>query len=157
MKKDPIAWHNHEYEHREKTKDWFWAVGIITISAFIIAILFNNYILSVLIIIGGGCMILFGNKEPDHVRFEINGAGVLINKTLYPFGTLHSFWVQNNDHLELPSMLFIRSNKPLVPLIHIPLIWDIDPEDLRNHLLEHIPEEEYGVPFSHRVMHYLGF
>lgn len=102
-------------------------------------------------------MIVFGNKEPDHVRFEINGAGVLIDNVLYPFGTLHSFWVENNDNLELPSVLLIRSNKPLVPLIHIPLIWDIDPEDVRNHLLEHIPEEEHRCSLSHRIMEIIGF
>ncbi len=157
MKKDPITWHNHEYEHREKSRDWFFAVGIITVSAFVIAILFNNYILSILILLGGACMILFGNKEPDHVRFEINGAGILIDNVLYPFGTLHSFWVENNDHLELPSRLFIRSNKTLVPLIHIPLIWDVDPEEVRTHLLEHIPEEEQHESVSHMVMEYLGF
>ncbi len=157
MKKEPMTWHNHEYEHRVKSRDWFVAVGIITVSAFIIAILFNNYILSILILLAGLCMILFGNKEPDHVRFEINGAGILIDNVLYPFGTLHSFWVENNDHHELPSMLFIRSNKPLVPLIHIPLIWDVDPEIVRTHLLEHIPEEEHSGSVSHRIMDYIGF
>lgn len=157
MKKEPILWHNHEYEHREKSRDWFVAVGIITVSAFIIAILFDNYILSILIILAGFCMILFGNKEPDHVRFEINGAGVLIGNTLYPFGSLHSFWVENRDHLEMSSTLYIRSNKPLVPLIHIPLIWDIDPELVRAHLLEHIPEEEHHGSLSQMIMDYLGF
>lgn len=157
MKRDPITWHNQEYEHREKSPDWFWAVGIITVSAFIIAILFNNYILSILILLGGLCMILFGNKEPEHFRFEINGAGVLIDNVLYPFGTLHSFWVENGDHLGVPSVLLIRSSKPLVPLIHIPLIWDIDPEIVRAHLLEHIPEEQHRGSVSHRIMDFLGF
>ena len=157
MKRDPIAWHNHEYEHREKTRDWFWAVGIITLSAFIIALLFDNYILSILIVLAGFCMIIFGNKEPRHVRFEINGAGILIDNVLYPFGTLHSFWVENNDHLELPSKLFIRSKKTLVALIRIPLIWEVDPEQVRAHLLEHIPEEEHQESLSHYLMHYLGF
>ena len=83
---------------------------------------------------------LFGNKEPDHVRFEINGAGVLIDNNLFPFGTLHSFWVENNDHLDSPSKLFIRSHRTFVPLIHIPLIIEINPEDVREHLLAHIAE-----------------
>ncbi|MEI8061806.1 MAG: hypothetical protein WCG97_00715 [bacterium] len=157
MSRAPITWHTHEYEHREKSRDWFLAVGIITVSAFVIAILFNNYILSILIVVGGTCLILFGNKEPKHLRFEINGAGVLIDKILYPFGTLHSFWVENNDHLELPSKLFVRSKKTFVPLINIPLIWEIDPEDVRAHLLAHLPEEEHHESFSHHIMEYLGF
>lgn len=157
MNRPAIIWHTHEYEHREKTQDWFWAVGIITISALIIAVLFGNYILAILIVISGFCLILFGNKEPDHIRFEINGAGILIDNTLFPYGTLHSFWVENNDHLEAESNLFIRSNKTLVPLIHIPLIWEVDPEEVRAHLLTHISEEEHYQSFSHRLLQHLGF
>ena len=157
MKRPPIIWHAHEYEHREKSRDWFLAIGIITASALIISVLFENYILAILIIISGACLMLFGNKEPDHVRFEINGAGVLIDNNLFPFGTLHSFWVENNDHLDSPSKLFIRSHRTFVPLIHIPLIIEINPEDVREHLLAHIAEEENYHSFSHHLLEKLGF
>lgn len=157
MKQEPIVWHSHEYKHHEKNGDWFWAVGIITLSALVIAILFGNYILGILIVLSGFCLMLFGNKEPEHIRFEINGAGIMIDKTLFPFGTLHSFWVENNDHLQVESKLFIRSKKALVPLIHIPLIWDVDPELVRAQLLTHLTEEEHYESFSHRLLQYLGF
>jgi len=46
-----IEWDAHEYEHRERSPDWFWAVGIISVSVAVAAVIFGNIIFGILVII----------------------------------------------------------------------------------------------------------
>ena len=38
-----IEWDAHEYEHKERSADWFWAVGIISVSMAVAAIIFGIF------------------------------------------------------------------------------------------------------------------
>lgn len=156
MGKDPFIWEEHEYYFQEKTSDWYWAVGIIGVSIAILAIIFNNTLFAVLVLLSTFALSLFASKEPKVVRFEINKSGILIANTLFPFGTLDSFWVEDNKHINRPSHLYIKSKKLIVPLIVIPL-GQTNPEDVRDFLLDHLLETPHSEPLGQKILEYFGF
>jgi hypothetical protein len=149
-----IEWTAHEYEHKVRTDDWYWAVGIVTLGIAIASIIFGNIIFGVLIIICAFSLALFINRPPESLHIVIDEFGVTKEKIRYPFSTLHSFWID----IEHPhKKIFLRSQRTLMPLIVIPLGDGIDPEKLQRTLLRYIPEEYYSLPFTEKVLEYLGF
>ncbi len=150
-----IVWEAHEFVFQEKTSDWYWAVGIIAISIAVLAVIYGNTLLALLSLIAGFTLSLFAAKQPHFMRFETNNSGVIIEQTLYPYATLDSFWVENNVHLDLESKLILKS-KHINPLIVIPLS-TINPEIMRDFLLDHLPEAVHTEPFAHKLFEYFGF
>jgi len=96
MNKDSIVWETYEYEHSEKTADWFWALGIVAVAGAIGSYLLGNILLAVLIVIGGFTMALLAARHPDEWICDLSSRGLKINKTLYPFSTIESFWVEDD-------------------------------------------------------------
>ena len=156
MAKPPFIWEAHEYLFQEKTSDWYWAVGIVTISAAVLSIIFGNILFGLIILIGGFTLSVFAARKPGIVRYEIGKTGILIDKRFFPFGTLESFWVEDNRHVDMQSKLLIKSQRVIVPLIVIPLE-GISPEDLRDFLLDHLLEEHHTEPLGQKIMEGLGF
>jgi hypothetical protein len=151
----PLKWQAHEYDHFERTSDWYWAVGIITLSIITLAILFNDFLFAVVIIIGVFCLMLYVHRKPKVVEYEINKKGIRSNKTLYIYGSIESFWVDSHIEHHAPKLI-LKSAKVIMPYIVIP-IEGISPELIHTYLIEFLPEEEHHEPIPHRVMEYLGF
>ena len=156
LKVRSIAWEAYEHEHREKSKDWYWSLGIIIATASILSIIFGNYIFGVLLIVIGVSLGIVGSKHPRLVLFELNGIGVRIGNKLFPYATLESFWVQDNNEHERTSQLLIKSRKPMVPLIIIPLD-GVETEEVRDFLLYNLLERELEESLSHIILESLGF
>ncbi|OHA89571.1 MAG: hypothetical protein A3C70_02325 [Candidatus Zambryskibacteria bacterium RIFCSPHIGHO2_02_FULL_43_14] len=149
-----IEWDAHEYEHKERSPDWFWAVGIIAVSIAIAAIIFGNIILGILILIGAFALSLFASRPPDTLHIIIDEKGITKGKIRYPYSTLESFWID----IEHPhKKIILRSGKIFMPLIIIPLGDEADTEQLHEKLLHSMPEEFHSLPFVERLLEYLGF
>ena len=148
-----ISWDAHEHVHTEKNNDWYWAVGIITITAAALAFIFNNFIFGIFIIVGSFALVIHSSKKPRVIHCEINDRGVIINDTLYPFLTLESFWI--DAHIR-PAKIIIKSHKTFMPFIII-YIDEVDPEEVRDILLNYISETEHHEPISQKLLEMLGF
>lgn len=147
-----MKWEAYEYEHREHGSDWYWAVSIITIALFVAAILFQNILLGIIIVLGTIGIILHSVKKPPLVAFEINEAGIMINKRLYQWASLKSFSLAENP----TTKIYLQSKKKIVPLIVIPF----EPEDytyIRNYLLDFIEEIPHEENLTEKVLELLGF
>lgn len=152
-----LAWSAYEHEHRERSPEWFWTVGIIAVAAALAALILGNALFGVLIIISAFLLALFAAKQPDLVSFEINDKGIRIDKTLYPYRTLDSFSVTHQDEENHPApKLLVQSQKALMPLLVIPLTDDIDTEALHDYLLQFMKEEEHREPISQRLLELIG-
>ncbi len=156
MAKGPFIWETEEYYFQEKTSDWYWAVGIVGVSISILAVIFSNALFALLVLFSTFALALYGSKRPSVVKFEVGKKGVMIANTLYPFGMLESFWVEDNRHIAKPSKLIIKSKKPIVPLIAIPL-GEINPEDIRDFLMDHLLESHHPAPLGQAILEYFGF
>ena len=148
-----ISWQTQEYLHREKTADWYWIVGIITVSIALISIILSNIIFAILIIVSSFTLSLFASKKPETVEVEINLSGVTFGKTHYPYANLDSFWIERREHT---PKIILKSKKMLMPFIII-FIEDVPEEKVREILLQHLPEEEHIEPFLEKLLIYFGF
>ncbi|MDO8430672.1 MAG: hypothetical protein Q7S72_01630, partial [Candidatus Taylorbacteria bacterium] len=107
-----IAWDAHEHIHIEKNNDWYWAVGIISITAAALAFIFNNIIFGILIIVGAFAIVVHAAKKPRIIHNEINDRGIVIDNILYPFLSLESFWIDAHIH---PAKIILKSHKTFMP------------------------------------------
>ncbi len=153
MDKEPLVWETYEYEHSEKTPDWFWAFGIVVVTGVIASYLLGNILFAVLIAIGGFTMALLASRHPDEWTCELSSRGLKINNTLYPFSTLESFWVEDDG---VTGKIILKSKKTIMPELIIPLE-DLDPGYIREFLSTYLEEEEMHEPLSHIIMERLGF
>ncbi len=149
-----IEWDAHEYEHKERSADWFWAVGIISVSVAIASVIFGNIIFGILVLISAFALSLFAGRPPDTLHITIDNKSITRGKVRYPFQTLRSFWV-DTEHSH--KKIILRSEKPLMPLIIVPLNNEVDTEQLREDLSQFLTEEFHAIPFVERILEYLGF
>ena len=85
------------------------------------------------------------------IEFEINEEGIIIDKKLYLYNTLESFWIIGKE-----KKVIVKSKKLVVPFLILPLE-NVDPKYLREHLIKYIKEEEMSEPMAHTIMEKLGF
>lgn len=149
-----LEWDAPEHEHKERSADWFWAAGIVVFGIALTSIIFGNIIFAILVVVASFSLTLFINKKPDNLHIIINENGVRKSNTLYPMDTLASFWI---DLSHAHKKIIIRSQKPLMPLIIIPLGEKVDLNRLREFLMSKMPEEELSLPLAEKILEYLGF
>ena len=150
---EKLEWSAPEYEEKERTRDWFWALGVIIVTASLTSVIFGNYFFAVLVILGGVLLGFFAIRKPEIISYEINNRGLKIKTRLYPYENIQSFWVA----LEKTPMLFIKSERMFMPIISMP-IDGATANDIRAIMLaQNIPEEEMREHVSEKIMEVLGF
>lgn len=154
-----ITWVAQEYEHREHTSDWYWAVGIVSVSLAVAFVIMSNTLLALIIILGMGTVLHYAKNPPRDIEYELSKKGVRAGKTLYPWESLSSFWILEGlydaKHHRDPKIL-LTSKKPFLPHIIIPINEDII-EEAHHSLLNMLPEEEQFEPFHERLIRIMGF
>jgi len=150
---EKVSWDTIEYLHKEKTSDWYWIVGIITISVALISIILNNVVFAILIIVASFTLSLFASKKPEIITVNIDRFGVTVGKNKYQYKELESFWVETRD--AYPRVL-VKSKKIFMPFISL-LIEDVEPETIQETLSKYLPEEEHTEPFLEKLLLYFGF
>ncbi len=149
-----ITWDTPERHYMEKNSDWYWAVGIISFTAAALAFMFGQVIFGVLIIVSAVALTLHASTAPRVIHVEINDRGLILDKTLYPFLHLESFWIDPNNY---PPKIILKSQKNFMPYLHVHIAEDIDPESVRQLLLTYIAETEHEEPLTIKLMERLGF
>lgn len=144
MKSDNLLkefeWQAPEFDKKEKTKSWFILPGIITIALGIFALLTENILFLILIILGFFVFYIYANKEPRIIKFKINEKGIEMDDKLHEFDSLRSFWIFY-DPPEQKELSF-RSRKTLLPYVRIPLENE-NPNEIRKFLLKFLPEKHH--------------
>ena len=154
-----ISWSAPEYEHREHSADWYWAVGIISVSLAVAFVIIGNMLLSVIIILGMGTLLFHAKYPPKILECRLSKKGVLAGDRLYPWETLESFWVlEGKDSIGFhrdPKIL-LTSKKTFMPNIVIPLGESVIDEvhQSLSHMLHEEPQVE---PLPERLMRKIGF
>ena len=151
---DKISWNTVEYIHTEKTSDWYWIVGIITVSIALISIILNNVIFAILVLVSSFTLAMFASRHPDTVSVTIDRSGVTFGRTRYSYSNLESFWMETRDGF---PRLLLKSKRTFMPFVVIHLGDEEFDEQIREALLQHLPEEENTEPLLEKVLIYLGF
>ena len=149
-----LRWNAYEHEHVPRGKDWYWALGIVAVSAALTSILFHNVLFALLILIAAGILGMLANVPPDLVRFEISDRGIRIGDTMHRFEEIISFWVEEEGGHAHP-LLLIDTVKLMSPNLVIPLE-NIDPHVVRTYLREHAEEVPMKEPIAHKILEFFG-
>ena len=148
-----IEWHAPEYIHTVKTSDWYWIVGIVTISITLICIILNNAIFGILILVSAATLSLYASRKPDTVLMRADARGIYIGSLHYPYSTLESFWIEMRER---HPRIIIKSKKRFAPFVTM-LLDETDPEPVHAFLSKHLHEEEHIEPFLEKLLIHLGF
>ena len=149
-----IAWQAEEYSYQPKTKDWYWAILILTIGLVVVAYFLDNFLFGIFVLIAGFTVALYGAKRPRQVTFSLLPQGIQVDKRIYSYRSLKSFWV----HYDPPykKEISIVSKKLLVPRLNLPL-GDTDPNTVREILIKFLRESEHHESLTDNVAKYLRF
>lgn len=151
-----ISWEALEHIEAERSDDWFWIVGIIAIGGAVLAIYFNNLLFALLILIGVFSIFLQANTEPRVMKYELNRKGLVVGDRLYPYSTLESYYVVDEDGWDRDRILF-KSTKTFMPLLVVPLGEDNDPEEVSDFLIQYLDEEHLEESVIEKISLLLGF
>jgi hypothetical protein len=154
MHEQDLEWEALEYRHTDKTSDWYWGLGLLALAGIGLSIFFSNILFAAVILLGASTLALFGARPPHMMRFSITDRGISIGNNLYPYGTLESFWVIDDPHTH--PQLLIKSKKLLMPLIIIPIA-QVNPNDIREKLLDKLSEEEHHEPLSEKLLQFFHY
>lgn len=156
---DKLVWSALEYEEKDRSPDWFWALGIIIVTSSIAAIIFGNYFFATLLIIGGLLLGFFAVKKPDMVTYELNSKGLKIHARLYPYENIKSFWVQlgASPNLNIKPILFVHTERAFLPELAIPINHEVAEDIYAIMTSQNIPEVEMKEHPSEKIMEILGF
>jgi uncharacterized membrane protein (Fun14 family) len=150
-----FSWDTLEYEHREKSTDWYWALGILIVIGAVISFITKNFLFGVLLLIGGFLLGLFAGKKNPPISVEISQQGILINDDLIGFNTVTAFWIYRNAFGI--RKLILKTTRNFAPIVSIPIPDDVRAIELRTFLLEIIPEIEMTEAAIDLIMERIGF
>jgi len=156
---EKLKWAALEYEEKERSKDWFWALGIIVVTSSIAAIIYGNYFFAALLILSGVLLGFLAVKKPEVIEYELNSQGLKIRTRLYPYENIKSFWVQTGVSLEtrVKPLLFIKVERLFMPILSINIDDNLAADIHSFMLAKNITEEEMKEHPSLKIMETLGF
>lgn len=148
-----ISWHVTTHEHKERSTDWYWAVGCIAIVGAIVSVFLGNLLLAVIIIIGLGSIVVLAARGPREHMVKIDSRGITLDGTLYRYASIRSFWVE--ERVEYPRLL-VSTSGIVSPQMVIHLVDARQGENVRRYLQKHIKEEEQEVHWGEHLAEIAG-
>ena len=149
----PLHWQALQYIHTEKNSDWYWIVGIITLTIAVIAVILNDVIFAILVIISSLTLSLYAGRKPDMVENTLDNKGVHKGTIYHPYSDIESFYVETSDRY--PRIIFKLRHK-LAPFFTI-LIHPEDGDEIRDFLDYYLEEEKMSESLIEKMMIYVGF
>lgn len=151
-----LEWESYSRELPFRTDDWFWALGAIAFFGTIISLIFGNLLLALIIGLAGFVLYQHERQPADpHLDVKIDKRGVQLNKELFTYEKIKSFWVEEAKD-DKPAMLVLHYQRMFVPNIHIPIV-DQEPEAVRRLMLKNGEEEKHVETFTEVIYEALGF
>jgi hypothetical protein len=133
-----LSWEAPEYEYIEKHPRWYWVMGILLLAIIVYAIVTNSILMAITFIMIGMLGYVYAEREPRLIHMEINPDGVIVDKLMYEYDDLKSFWIFYEVEAGF-KILSLHSKKTFLPHIHIP-VGDANPILIREILLNYLPE-----------------
>ena len=163
MPTEPIVWHVHTHEHKERSADWYWALGLVALMGAAISLYLSNILFAAIIVLGALSIGVLAVRGPREHQVQIDGRGINVDGTLYKYPAVQSFWVAVDEPLQERAheldervWLYVTTHGYLHPHITLPLV-DLDHgHTVRNYLLQFVDEEEQHPHFAEHVAELLG-
>ena len=147
---DPgISWHVQTHNDRERSPDWYWGVGLITLAAAGLCIFLSNLLLGAILIIAAGTVMVMVARGPREHEVNFTPRGVSLDGTLYRWESVRSFWV-SREYVLLSTQALMH------PQIVLPLVDLSRAQAVRAYCKRFCTEEEQQPHVGHHVVEMLG-
>jgi hypothetical protein len=133
-----ISWQVETHEHRERSADWYWALGLGALVAAAISIFFGNYLFALIIVLGAGSIGTLVARGPREHWIKIDTRGISMDGTLYRWATIQNFWVEPGEN----PRLLVTTSGIFSPQLVIPVGNSTRAQNVRSYLKRHVAEEE---------------
>lgn len=133
-----MAWEAPEYVYMQKSSDWYWAVGIISLALILVAIFTRNLLFAIFAAVAGFTIALWGARKPKTITIVMTGNGVAIEGRRYPYQELISFWIHYNPPL-IKEISFVTKST-FLPYLRVPL-GNENPAEIHAFLIRFLPEK----------------
>jgi hypothetical protein len=150
-----LVWHVLTHEHKEHTADWYWALGLLTIVGAAASIYFGNLLLALILVIGAGSIMILKIRGPREHQVRIDTRGLTLDGTVYPWQSLHSFWV-NDDPERGGPCIYLTTKSFLTPRLNVPLDSSEHGAQVRAFLVQRMNEEEQWPHMGEHLAELLG-
>ena len=147
------TWTVTTHEHKERSNDWYWALGSIAVLGAGMAVFFGNGLLAIILIIGLGSIGFLAARGPREHTVRLGPRGVSVDGTRYPWEGVHSFWV---EHEVAEPRLFLSMSGVLSPHITVELENTVEGDKLREYLKQFAKEEEHGPRLGENLAELFG-
>lgn len=135
-----ISWQVNTHEHKERSADWYWTLGLLVLAGAGLAVFFGNILFAVILLLAGGCIGYLSARGPREHAVAMSQKGVTLDGTLYPYKNIDSFWV--DETLAGGPKLLVSTKGVLHPQLVIPLLSAPRATAVRQYLRRFIQEEE---------------
>ncbi|PIQ11397.1 hypothetical protein COW06_01345 [Candidatus Gracilibacteria bacterium CG12_big_fil_rev_8_21_14_0_65_38_15] len=138
-----------------KGPGWYTTAGVFSLAFIIWGIFVGLYALSIVVFIFVGVYLMMENNAPEVTQIAIDENGININGGFYDYPSIEDFSIVYDN--KKPIFLRLRLKKRGLNSIDIDLTQDVNSYELRNFLLQYIPESEKGgeLTSNERLMRYL--
>ncbi len=136
-----ISWQVQTHEHKDRSTDWYWGLGLGALVAAGVSLFFGNALFALIIVLGMGSIGVLAVRGPREHWVRIDTRGVSLDGTLYRFSSIQSFWVERETpHRE--ARLLVTTNGIFSPQLVIPLGTMVRAQNVRAFMRRHAEEEE---------------
>jgi hypothetical protein len=133
-----LSWQINTHEHKERSADWYWALGLLSLAGAGLSIFFGNVLLAVILLLGGGSLGFLVARGPREHQVTLNQKGITLDGTLYSFKNIGSFWVEEGP----TPRLLVSTSGILHPQLVVPLLSSARAMSVRSYLKRFAPEVE---------------
>lgn len=149
-----LSWEALEHVVQEKNALWYAVFGVAMALLIFAAFLMRSFLSGVVFALLGVLVLLYSERLPKTVRFQITKDALIVNNRRYPFQELDAFHIVETPH---GPLALIRGRRLILPLVHVPLA-DQDPDTVQKALQSGIKEDQdLREPLADLLAHWVGF
>lgn len=140
--------------HTNRSVDWFWAIGLISLVGAGTAFFFDNTLFGIFILLGGG-LLLYTNLQKGHdTTVHINEKEITVNGLSYKNKNMKGFAVVKSNKDE--DMLIVRTDRFFMPMLMLHVPEYISLESIEDLLEKRITREDLREPPINALAERLG-
>jgi len=151
-----ISWQVETHEHKERSTDWYWGLGIGAVAAAGLSLFFGNLLFAFIILIAASSIGTLVARGPREHWVKVDSRGVSMDGTLYRFDSIQSFWVQFGSEEGHEPRLLLATNGIFAPQLVIPLGNTTRAQNVRSYLRRFVKEEEQEAHLGERLAELFG-
>ncbi len=148
-----LSWTAHEFEKKERHRDWIWTAGFVALVVAVLAFIYGNIFFGIFALIAGATVIFFALREPREITITLTTEGVQIDDHLIPYTKIKQFWLDESGKTD---KLLLAAKTGFIPVVTLPLD-GVSADAVRGYLKSHCTEAEIPKSFSTHLFDRLGF